>query len=412
VDFLTDSQRRDVFMKALQTVDEKFMGSNPDTKRLRQEHEQQILHSRTADEFETAMNGMLRQLGTSHTGFFHEAKPRAAGRIAIAATLTKADTADGLRWVFQDVHPGGVAAQAGITAGDVLLAVDDTELAPPEAMPFVLGQTYTFTVRRRDGTTARPTMTIPGSKEKQRPIIVPDQVVRASKLNGDVGLIRVSMFPGILGMDVARDMSRAVADLACSRLIFDLRGNTGGGIGGLRLMSLLCPDRRGVGYSVSRSVAQKGYDKERLPAFDRIPSSKFGVIPLMFRFAGRGRSVAVYTESLGAKAHHGRVAMLVNEHSASAAEMVAAFASEYGLATLVGVKTAGRLVATSAFKVGFGYRVVLPVAAYFTWHGANLEGAGVVPTVEEPLSGEALLNGDDNQLRRAHAILTEVQPAA
>src|SRR5688572_33351082 len=47
-----------------------------------------------------------------------------------------------------------------------------------------------------------------------------------------------------------------------------------------------------------------------------------------------------------------------------AAEMVAAFASENGLATLIGVKTPGRLVATSAFKVGFGYRVVLPVAAY------------------------------------------------
>jgi C-terminal processing protease CtpA/Prc len=33
--------------------------------------------------------------------------------------------------------------------------------------------------------------------------------------------------------------------------------------------------------------------------------------------------------------------ILVNEHSASAAEMDAAFASENGLATLVGTKTAG-----------------------------------------------------------------------
>ncbi len=33
--------------------------------------------------------------------------------------------------------------------------------------------------------------------------------------------------------------------------------------------------------------------------------------------------------------------------------MVAAFASEYKLATLVGTKTAGRMVATGAFKVGF-----------------------------------------------------------
>jgi len=48
-----------------------------------------------------------------------------------------------------------------------------------------------------------------------------------------------------------------------------------------------------------------------------------------------------------------------------------------------------------------GYRAALPVAAYFTWHGSNLEGAGVTPHVEEPLSPEALWNGEDNQLKRA-----------
>ena len=72
---------------------------------------------------------MLKQLGTSHTGFFHEKRARAAGRIAIAATLMKAQTGDGIRWMFQDVHPGGVAAQAGIQSGDVLLKIGDKELS-------------------------------------------------------------------------------------------------------------------------------------------------------------------------------------------------------------------------------------------------------------------------------------------
>ncbi len=71
--------------------------------------------------------------------------------------------------------------------------------------------------------------------------------------------------PSVLGIDVARDMTRDIADLACSRLVIDLRGNTGGRIGCLCLMSHPCPDRRRVGYSVTRDVAKKGYDKERLP---------------------------------------------------------------------------------------------------------------------------------------------------
>jgi hypothetical protein len=76
------------------------------------------------------------------------------------------------------------------------------------------------------------------------------------------------------------DISRAVADLACSGLVIDLRGNSGGGIGCLRVMSHLCPDRRGVGYSVGRALARKGYDKERLPQFDRISNEKPSIIDL------------------------------------------------------------------------------------------------------------------------------------
>jgi C-terminal processing protease CtpA/Prc len=319
----------------------------------------------------------------------------------MAATLMKADTPDGERWVFQDVHPGGVAAAAGIAPGYVLMTIDGKEVVPPTAIPFQLGQTYHLTVRKADGSTAKAALAIPGSREKKRPIVVPDQVVTARKLDTDVGYVRVSMFPGVLGIDVARDMTRAIADLACPRLVIDLRGNTGGGIGCLRLMSHLCPDRRGVGYSVTRDVAKKGYDKERLPQFDGIPSSKWGILPLALKFGFAGRSVAVFTEALGPKPFHGRVAMLVNEHSASAAEMVAAFASEYKLATLVGTKTAGRLVATGAFKVGFGYRVALPVAKYYTWHGTDMEGRGVEVDVGASADADALRRHQDHQLLSA-----------
>jgi C-terminal processing protease CtpA/Prc len=403
---LTAAERRSVLDAVLRQVETKFMGPDADTASLRTRHEALIVGADSPEAFESAMNAMLKDLGVSHTGFFHESAPRTAGRVAIAATFAKAQTADGERWMFQDVHPGGAAATAGIRPGDVLLAIGGQELTPPTATPFTLGERYEVVLRRPDGSTVSPTLQVPRPKDKRQPVVVPDQVVTASKLERGIGLIRVSMFPGILGMDVARDMTRAVSDLACDRLIVDLRGNTGGGIGCLRLMSLLCDDRRGVGYSLGRDAVRAGRTKEQLPAFDRIPSSKWGVIPLAIKFARAGRSVAVFTERLGKARHHGKVAVLVNEHAASAAEMVAAFASEYGLATLVGTKTPGRLVATSAFKVGHGYRVALPVAAYHTWKGTNLEGQGVTPHVDAPLDAAALWNGLDTQLQRAASLFT------
>ena len=409
--FLTEPQRKQVFNSVLKTIERKFVNpkkTSPDIGSLRGNFEHEITSAVDAQSFEAAMNRMLHALGASHTGFFHESKPRAGGKIALAATFMKADTPDGARWVFQDVHPGGSADNANIVPGDVLLTIDEAETTAAEPLAFQLGQEYTLGIRRTDGTAASVQVTLPGSKEKKRPLIVPDKVVVARKLAADIGLIRVSMFPGVLGMDVARDMSGAVADLDADRLIFDLRGNSGGGIGCLRLMSLLCADVRGVGYSLGKKQIANGTPEESLARFGRIPSSKLQVLPLALRFATAGRAVAVFTEGLGDRQHHGRTVLLVNEHSASATEMVAAFASEERLAHVVGVKTPGRLVGASSFKVGHGYRVALPVAVYLTWAGQNLEGVGVAPDTECGISFEDLRSGRDPQLERAQEIARQL----
>jgi C-terminal processing protease CtpA/Prc len=170
-------------------------------------------------------------------------------------------------------------------------------------------------------------------------------------------------------------------------------------------MSILCADKRGVGYNLGRKQIEASTSKDTLPVFDKIPASKWGILPLIAKFGIRGRSVALFSEGIGPASHHGRVALLVNEHSASASEMVAGFASEYKLAHLVGVKTPGKLVAASSFKVGHGYRIVLPVGAYFTWQGTKLEGQGVEPDSVEPLNPADLAMGGDTQLNRAIANL-------
>ena len=303
----------------------------------------------------------------SHAGFYHESKPRAAGKIAISASLFRLE-GDPARWVFQDVHPGGAAHRAGIQPGDIVHRVADKDIAPPEMPLFALGENTSVEIEKRDGSRRRVLVEVPKSKTKKRPLIEL-QPVSFTKIDDEIGWLKVCMFPGAIGIDLAHDIDNAVRTLDCGRLIIDLRGNTGGGIGCLRLMSYLTPGRVPVGYSLTRRCAENSFRREALPLFSRIPDRKIGLLPLVLRFAVRDQSVCVATESPGAQRFHGRTVLLVNEHSASSSEMVAAFAAEHKLATIVGTKTAGRLLAGHSVRVGHGYRVALPVAAYYTTHG-------------------------------------------
>lgn len=99
------------------------------------------------------------------------------------------------------------------------------------------------------------------------------------------------------------------------------------------------------------------------------------------RHAGRDGSVVLTTGGLGSKKFHRRVAMLANEHTVSAGEMITAFAAENRLAPIVGTATAGRLLGVSGFKVGHGYLAILPKAAFYTWHGRSYGGRGIKPDV-------------------------------
>jgi len=165
-------------------------------------------------------------------------------------------------------------------------------------------------------------------------------------------------------------------------------------------MSYLTPEKLPVGYSLTKRRAEKGYDKEKLPRFGRIPSRK-SVLPwLVLRYAFVDKSIVVVTEDLGPQKFHGRIVLLVNQHTTSAGEMISAFAKENNLATILGTTTAGRLLGGSVCKVGHGYILGLPVAAYLTWQGVLLEGKGVSPHVQVDLPPEALRQAHDLQLER------------
>ena len=95
----------------------------------------------------------------------------------------------------------------------------------------------------------------------------------------------------------------------------------------------------------------------------------------------------------------------MDRHTASAAEMIVAFARENKLATIVGEKTAGRLLSATSVKVGNGFRLALPTGAYYTWKGSVLEGTPIEPDELIEFDWRQRRLGGDIQLERAVASL-------
>ena len=78
--------------------------------------------------------------------------------------------------------------------------------------------------------------------------------------------------------------------------------------------------------------------------------------------------------------------------------MIVAFARENKLVTIVGEKTAGRLLSATSVKVGAGYRLALPTGAYRTWKGAVLEGTPIEPDQTVHFDWQSRQRGSDYHL--------------
>jgi carboxyl-terminal processing protease len=61
----------------------------------------------------------------------------------------------------------------------------------------------------------------------------------------------------------------------------------------------------------------------------------------------------------------------------------------------------------SASKLGFGYRLVVPVAAYVSAKGTQIEGNGITPNIAVPWSFAEAVDGRDNQLAAAAQALND-----
>jgi carboxyl-terminal processing protease len=378
-------------------------------RRLLRERSPELL-SATSDEFETGVQGLLMELGSSHAAFYHERPTRLQPQHSINASLRSITENGDSHWMFLDVFDGGPVHAAGVRPGDLLFAVDGAPCVPPSIPTFQMGHKYTLTVSEIGGAKRRDiAVHIVGAKGTKDlpPMLEPKSIIH-SVIPPNVGLLKIAWFGGGMGLQFAASLDSAIRDLKAhgsDRLIIDLRGNIGGGLGFARLASYLCAGRIPIGYSLTPQRLRRGYDKDTLTRVP-MPESRLGLLLTLSRFAFLDKSIILLTQGLGTQAFHSRIAILVNECTNSAAEMVASFAAENRLATVVGQKTPGRVLGAANFKVGAGYWLRLPVMGWFTPAGLCLDGKGVLPDVEADVDPRLLNEGVDQQLDKAVEIVT------
>jgi len=309
------------------------------------------------EELYSAINALLSELRESHNGAL---SPREAfqqrhdTRVATGFIMRRVDRF----WVVTTVYPGSAAALAGVQPGWLVRARDGRPIS--ERGPrFVMrpGQEVRLEFLDPDDQVVSLNLTA-------GPVAwVPRREVRA--LDDGTVLIRFEEFdqPAIRWLS---DTLEAHRDAPA--VIVDLRGNPGG---------LLV--------SVRFAIAE--FFPEQVP------------VGTFVRRDGRERDTGSLT--LGAARYRGRVAVLVDEASASSAEIFAHVLQHHGRALVVGRTTAGAVIAARHYRLPDGGQLQLAIQDYIGLDGRRLEGAGVEPDVVVPVRLDDLRRGRDADLAAA-----------
>lgn len=368
-----------------------------------------LLEALDDDGFEDRIQQLLSQLKSSHTDFFRQQRGPIRPEHAIGATLRRVTLLDKNYWMFLDVFEDGPAARAGLTPGSLLIAANGELAIPPSAPTFGFGKKQTLAIGSADKAEVKEIEVVVPDRKSTRPRLpfVEPKSLAYRMLSERVGLIKIAFFSGLIGIRFSTILDFAINSLkaqGCDRLIIDLRGCLGGSLGFARLASYMTLDQIPIGYDITRKRQREGYDPRELPRI-RMPQTRLGALLRLVQFSVRDKSLVLLTQGIGEQPFHGHIVILINEFTSSAAEMVAQFAKDAKLATLVGTRTAGLVLGSTLFDVGNSYALYLPVFGWYTPTGSYIEGSGVMPDIEVDVDAISLAAGNDAQLKRALDIL-------
>ncbi len=263
--------------------------------------------------------------------------------------------------------PNGPAAEAGIEAGDVIVAVDG------QGIVGIPREDQTKNLRGREGTQVRLTIRRVGVPDFDvmvtRRLIVTPAATLDVRPDG-IGVLKITAFNDFTNDEVNAALKQ-VKDDNLRGLVLDLRDNGGGFVDGAqRLLGRLVP---------------KG-DLAMLE--DRRPTG------------GPLQPIPVIVD--GVQVLDIPLAVLVNGGTASASEIVAGSLQDYGRATLVGTRTFGKGSVQEIFSFDDGSMARITVAHWYTPRQRPIQRAGLTPDIvaEQPDSG-----GADRQLAMAVDVL-------
>lgn len=293
--------------------------------------------------------------------------------VGVGITITARNDDDGnlVGYEVTDVTSGGPAEEAGVLAGDVLIAVNGTSVAD-----ITLDETKNL-VKGEEGTNVNLSFL---RGEAQVELVVTRKAVTVipatgSLIAGSVGYIIIDNFDGGCA-DTVIGLIEDLKAQGAQSLLFDVRNNPGGLKTELtKLLDYLLPEG-----TIFHTVNYAG--KEEIVTSD----ASFVDMPM---------------------------ACLVNGSSYSAAEYFACCIQEYNMGKLIGEKTFGKGYYQVGINLSDGSAVNLSIGKYFTPSGKSLIDVGVTPDVEialdETLAAQLALGKlapeEDPQVQAALATL-------
>ena len=309
-----------------------------------------------------AIRGMVGELDP-HSAFmnkdeFEDLKIATEGNYSGIGVEVTAE--DGVLTVIAPLD-GSPAARAGIRPGDAILSIDG-RLLRSEPLDEAIGR-----IRGEPGTVVKLGI---GREQLPQPLelsivraMVSVHSVRYDVLEPGYGYLRISQFSETTGPDT-QDAIRALereAGGSLRGLVLDLRNNPGGVLD--------------AAVEVSDAFLEDG---TIVSAEGRSPESCFRM------------EAAEGDLSRGAQ-----IAVLVNEGSASAAEIVAGALRDNGRAKLLGQKTFGKGSVQTVLPLEDGQALKLTTSRYFTPSGVSIHERGIEPDVPLPEPDATALGAAD-----------------